>query len=154
MKKGFTLIELLIVIGIIVILAALTFVVAKPAIRFAEARNAERWTTSESISRAISNYQIDNDGILPEGIDDIASSVQVLGTDISGCDKTCMAETSVVACLDLSNDLIEEYLTVIPQDPSTGTEANTGYYVNVDTNNRLIVGACNPESSETITIQR
>ncbi|MFW0862430.1 MAG: type II secretion system protein [Candidatus Komeilibacteria bacterium] len=154
MNKGFTLIELLIVIGIIAILAALTFVAVDPATRFAEARNAERWSAANSILNAVLKYQVDNDGTLPAAIDAVSASSQVLGTAASGCDAVCTATTTVAACVDLSGDLVTTYLAAIPQDPSSGTAAISDYYINVDANNRLTVGSCDPELSETIVTQR
>ncbi|MFW0837996.1 MAG: type II secretion system protein [Candidatus Komeilibacteria bacterium] len=154
MRKGFTLIELLIVIGIIAILAALTFVAVDPATRFAEARNAERWSSVNATLNAVLKYQVDNDGTLPAAIDAVAGSAQVLGTAATGCDTTCSATSTVASCVDLSSDLVSKYIASIPVDPSTGTDANTDYYINVDANGRLSVGACDPELSETISVQR
>lgn len=154
MRKGFTLIELLIVIGIIAILAALTFVAVDPATRFAEARNAERWSSVNAILNAVLQYQVDNSGTLPAGIDGVAGSSQVLGTAASGCDATCTATTTVAACVDLGTDLVTKYIAAIPTDPSTGTAANTDYYINKDANGRVTVGACDPELSETISVLR
>ncbi|MFH1667588.1 MAG: type II secretion system protein [Candidatus Komeilibacteria bacterium] len=154
MRKGFTLIELLIVIGIIAILAALTFVAVDPATRFAEARNAERWSAANSVLNAVLKYQVDNDGTMPTALDAVAGSSQVLGTAATGCDTTCTADTTVAACVDLSTDLVSKYLASMPQDPSTGAATNTDYYINVDANGRLVVGACDPELSETITVSR
>lgn len=154
MRKGFTLIELLIVIGIIAILAALTFVAVDPATRFAEARNAERWSASNSVLNAVLKYQVDNDGTMPAALDAVAGSSQVLGTAATGCDSTCTADTTVAACVDLSGDLVSTYLASIPQDPSSGSATNTDYYVNVDANGRLVVGSCDSELSETIVVSR
>ena len=58
--KGFTLIELLIVIGIIAILAAIIYVVVDPARRLSEARNAERWSSTNAILNGILKYTVDN----------------------------------------------------------------------------------------------
>ena len=154
MNKGFTLIELLIVIGIIAILAALTFVAVDPATRFAEARNAERWSAANSVLNAVLKFQVDNDGTMPAAIDAVSGSSQVLGTAATGCDTTCTATTTVAACVDLSSDLVTAYLAAIPIDPSTGAAANSEYYLNIDANGRLTVGACDPELSETIVTQR
>lgn len=152
--RGFTLIELLIVIGIIAILAALTFVAVDPATRFAEARNAERWSATNSVLNAVLKFQVDSDGSIPSAIDAVAGSSQVLGTAASGCDTTCSAVTTVAACVDLAEDLVTNYLASIPLDPTSGSAANTDYYVNVDDNGRLTVGACDPELAETIVASR
>jgi len=86
LKKGFTLIELLIVITIIAILAAVVFVAIDPAKRFTEARNSVRWSEVKSIADAILQYEVDNDGDIPPGIDD---TLRMLGTDNSGCNVNC-----------------------------------------------------------------
>lgn len=153
-QKGFTLIELLIVIVIISILAAIIYVAVDPATRFGDARNARRRSEVVSILNAVLKFQVDNDGTLPTGIDAVTASSQVLGTAGSGCNTTCTATTTVAACLDMSTDLVDEYLAAIPIDPSTGTAANTDYYLNRTTSGRILVGACDPENGATISVTR
>ncbi len=153
--KGFTLIELLIVIVIISILAAIIYVAVDPATRFGDARNARRRAEVVSILNAVLKYQVDNNGSLPAGIDAVPGTSQVLGTSVSGCDTTCgLAGGEVAACLDLGTALVDEYLAAIPTDPSTGTAANTDYYLNRTTNGRILVGACDPENGATISVTR
>ncbi|MEK9195106.1 MAG: type II secretion system protein, partial [Patescibacteria group bacterium] len=62
---GFTLIELLITIAIVGIIAVVAFVALDPARRFAEARNATRWTDVVAVLDAIKLYQVDNTGQFP-----------------------------------------------------------------------------------------
>lgn len=154
-QKGFTLIELLIVIVIISILAAIIFVAIDPATRFGDARNARRRSEVVSILNAVLKYQVDNDGDLPAGIDATVGTSQVLGTAGSGCNTSCgAAGTEEAVCLDLSTPLVDEYLASIPLDPSSGTAANTDYYLNRTTSGRLLVGACDPENSAVISVTR
>jgi len=152
--KGFTLIELLIVIVIISILAAIIYVAVDPATRFGDARNARRRSEVVSILNAVLKYQVDNNGSLPAGIDVVTGSSQVLGTAGSGCNSTCTATTTVAACLNLDTALVDEYLAAIPTDPSSGTAANTDYYLNRTTSGRILVGACDPENGASISVTR
>lgn len=62
---GFTLIELLITIAIVGIIAVVAFVALDPARRFAEARNATRWTDVTGVLDAIKLYTVDQRGTLP-----------------------------------------------------------------------------------------
>ena len=153
-SKGFTLIELLVVIVIIAILAAIIFVAVDPGKRFGDARDARRRSEVVSILNAVLKYQVDNDGDLPTVIDAVTATSQVLGTAGSGCDTTCTATTTVAACVDLDTDLVDTYLAAIPQDPKTGTAANTDYYINKTTGGRLLVGACDPENAGNISVRR
>lgn len=153
-QNGFTLIELLVVIVIIGILAAIIFVAIDPARRFGDARDARRRSEVVSILNAVLKYQVDNDGDLPTGIDAVTGSFQVLGTNASGCNSGCGAFTTLAACLDLSGDLVDEYLASIPVDPEDGTTGNTGYYINRTANDRITVGVCNPENAGAISISR
>lgn len=133
--KGFTLIELLVVISIISILAVVVFVALDPVSRFQDARNARRWTDTNSILTAVHECIVDNDGSLTTcGINDTNS--HVLGT----------------SDLDLSTELAA-YLKSIPQDPSTGSDADTGYSLQADTNNIITITADDAEG-ETISVSR
>src|SRR5688572_16920572 len=151
-RQGFTLIELLLVIGIIAILAAIILVAVDPPKRFAQARDARRSGEVYSILNAILNYMSDNVGAVPTGLDNLASSAQQFGTSGSGCSLGCApAGTVVDLCLNLAPYLVDEYIAAIPVDPkgTNGTvtydATRTGYYVNRSANNRITVGACNPE---------
>lgn len=140
---GFTLIELLIVIGIIAILAAIIYVAVDPARRFAEARNAERWSSVNSILNAYLKYTVDNKGTEPVTL--TAGTYYMIGTGsaFSGC--TAQATT---AATNLATNLVDQYLSSIPIDPSVvGADATkTYYYISKSTNGRITVGTCVPET--------
>jgi len=144
----------LIVIGIIVFLASAIFIAVDPAKRFAEARNARRWTDVSAVLEAVLTYAVDRGGTLPAGIDNISATSQVLGTNATGCDSGCTAKTTVAACLDMTADLVDEYLSAIPKDPLTGTTGFTDYYLNKTAKGRIEVGACDPELGATIFVSR
>lgn len=135
-NKGFTLIELLVVIAIIAILAVVVFVALDPVTRFEDARDARRWTDVDSILTATHECIVDNDGSLAIcGITDNLS--HTLGT----------------ADLDLSTEFAA-YLKSIPEDPSTGTAADTGYSILADTNNIITITADDAEGAAGISVSR
>lgn len=149
--KGFTLIELLVVIAIISILAVAVFVALDPVTRFADARNSRRWTDVNSILTAVHESIVDNGGTLPSGLT-TSMSVTQIGTAGTGCDTSCTAATAS-ACVNL-NAPLAKYLKSLPTDPDAGTAAETGYYVYVNNNNIVTIGACAVENSETVEVAR
>lgn len=153
-SSGFTLLEVLLVVVLISILAGIVILALNPAKQIADTNNAQRWSDVNAILNGTWQFSIDNDGVLPTGIDSVTSSSQVLGTAAAGCDTTCTATTTVAACVNLSGDLVADYLVAIPIDPVTGLAANTDYYINQDANGRITVGACDPEQGETINVTR
>ncbi|EKD33408.1 MAG: hypothetical protein ACD_76C00036G0001 [uncultured bacterium] len=167
-RKGFTLVELLVVIAIIVILFAVILVAVDPARRLKQARDAVRRQDVRDILEAIQESMVDNDGDIPTGIDadgegdiGVTEFIQILGTGgAAACNgdggTICTAAATEDNCLDLSADLVETYLAEIPIDPKGGTyDADlTGYYVDKSDNDRITVGACNPELATTIKVKR
>ena len=159
-QKGFTLLALLVVIGIIGILAAIVIVAINPARQFAQARNAQRWNDVNAILNSVHQYAVDNNGNIPAGIDSVDASFQVLGTSGSGCDTTCgdtpdaVLQTTVAACVDLSANLVDDYIVGIPQDPNASA-TNTDYYIQREgATGRVTVGACDPELNTVISVKR
>ena len=145
-KKGFTLIELLIVIAIIAILAAIIFVAVDPARRLAEARNAERWSSSNTILNAILKYTTDN-GVLPTAVANATSGLYYqIGTDTGNCSATCTEHGTNSSCLNLTT-LVDTYIAEMPEDPLTGSGNGTitDYYLRKTSGGRICIGACEPE---------
>jgi len=146
--QGFTLIELLVVIAIIAILATVVFVALDPVRRFADARNARRFSDVNSLLTAVHEYVIDNDGVLPSGIN---ATEKQLGTCSSGGATLC--PTAAAACLDLASPLVP-YLKTMPLDPRDGSAATTGYSVVSDANGIVTIKSCSAENSVSVQVSR
>lgn len=138
LQKGFTLIEILIVVGIIALLATVVFVALDPVTRFADARNSRRWNDVNSILTANHQYIVDNDGALPTGL-----TTGMSNTELGTC----------ATCVDLSTPL-STYLKTMPIDPQATDGTNTGYFIEVDSNNIITISANNAENGETVEVSR
>lgn len=166
-QEGLTLVELLIVIAIIAILAAVAFVAIDPAARFAEARNAQRWTDVSSVMEAVQQAFVDEEGTLSGStylgdLDTTAGSVQIItdgAASLTCASHTCGSETVVSSNCEVDLSSMEgEYFAAVPIDPSSTSTSNSDYYINYD-NGIFTVGACSPEeekdgSTPTIQVSR
>lgn len=144
-RKGFTMVELIIVIAIIAILAAGIFVAIDPARRLHETRNSRRRSDITTILDALIKFQADNGGTHYSTVAAAtAGSFYAIGTDGAGCNTTCTAKTTEAACLNLSA-IPTNYLASIPVDPSSGTAANSDYYLSRSAAGTIKVGVCDAE---------
>ncbi len=153
-QKGFTKIEVLIIIVLLLILGSIIWIAVDPFTRVSQDRDNIRRSEVVAILNGVLKYKTMNDNQLPSGIDSNPETIQVLGSGSTGCDLTCGAARAEIECLDLKDDLVDAYLEEIPTDPSSGSPANTDYYVNVNSSGKIFVGACDPELVETITVNR
>lgn len=145
-KAAFTLVELIIVIAIIAVLAGAIFVAIDPARRLNEARNARRASDIATIMDAIKKNQADNGGAYYSEIDALdEGAFYIIGTDASGCDDECANQTAEDSCVDLSG-IGANYLAIVPLDPSSGTEAKTGYMIEKNAES-ITVHACSPQGT-------
>ncbi|MEI6221569.1 MAG: prepilin-type N-terminal cleavage/methylation domain-containing protein [bacterium] len=157
-QAGFTLVELIIVIVVITILAAAILVGINPALRFQQARNAQRWSEANAILNAVMSYKVDHGGALPTGFVALTPAIlstteYTLGTNATGCDSPCASANA--ACIDLRTPIVGGgYLSDIPTDPNGGTAAETFYSVKSTATGGVLVTACSAENSEVISIQR
>jgi prepilin-type N-terminal cleavage/methylation domain-containing protein len=155
MRKGFTLIELLIVIAIIAILAAVVFVALDPLTRFQDSRDSTRWSDATATLDAIKVDQVDNGGAYVAAVSGLtAANYYQIGTAGSGCDSGCTAQTTQAACADLTALVTEGYLGAVPMDPSSGTAAETDYYIMRAATGVITIGACDEEGSASIEVSR
>lgn len=153
-QAGFTLLEVLLVVASLAVLAGIVVVATNPAKQIEDIRNTDRRTDVNNILNVTWQYAIDNNGNFPTGLDNVTSTAQVIGTDSTGCDSSCGDFITEATCVDLSQALVPSYIEEIPFDPQTGSLANTDYYINVDENGRLTVGACDMEESASFSITR
>lgn len=155
-RSAFTLVELLIVIAIIAVLAVVVFVTLDPLTRFRDARDSQRWSDVTATVGAAKLDQVDRDGSYLAAITSMTDGAYyVVGTCTSGADTTCTAQTTQAACVDLTGLMSAGKIPSIPRDPSTGTAANTDYYLMRTATGALTMGACDPENTPAgISVQR
>jgi prepilin-type N-terminal cleavage/methylation domain-containing protein len=104
-NKGFTLLEILLVIAAIGILAAIVLVAINPNRQIEAARQAKRRTDINTITKAIQQYSIDNNGQYPTGIE-------------TGAKAICQTGNTPTGCIDLSTFLVPTYIASIPEADS------------------------------------
>lgn len=161
--KGFTLVELIIVIAVIALLAAATFVAVDPAKRIGMARDAQRWADITAIADAITQYVADNAGTYPTST--VTNGLYYLimassTTDLSSGHICQNVTEQTTMGVKLDSALIPVYLPTMPIDPAgtsfyTGGK-QTGYYFTKNAAGRTIIGACKESDYATasITVQR
>jgi len=160
--KGFTLIELIIVIAVIALLAAATFVAVDPAKRIGQARDAQRWADVTAIADAITQYTADNSGTYPTTTAAAGTYYAIMASSsIALTSATCANKTGVISSamgLDIAAKLIPAYLPTMPVDPNGIADSgkNTGYFFMKNTAGRTIIGTCNESgyNASSITVQR
>ena len=160
-KSGFTLIELIIVVAIIALLAAATFVAVNPARRIHEANDAQRWADVIAIADAWATYAADNSGNDATSSADCITAnttcmVGTYGATIQTGYNTCAA-TTTNGMIWLDPLVTSGYLGDIPSDPSASvaTNSSTGYFFQKDSNGAIFVGSCELDYSEgTIRVVR
>lgn len=147
--KGFTLIELIIVIAVIALLAAATFVAINPAKRVGDAQDAQRWQDITAIADAYQAYLADNSGSLPTSTLPYAAgeTLMIATTTVTTADAAACTATSEAAGTDrfinLSALVTAGYIGQIPQNPSySASGQSTLYYLYRESTGRLVIGSC------------
>ena len=157
-QSGFTLIELIIVIAIIALLAAATFVAVNPAKRIGDANNAQRWSDVTAIADAWMKYVVDNNGTNATSTGCLSDNVNCKVSVYGGSSTTgpCSASTTN-GHIWLDPLVTNGYIGAIPYDPDSNVvdgTTSTGYYFHKDANNVVAVGACQTYNFQTIKVIR
>jgi hypothetical protein len=119
--------DLLLTLTIIGLLVFVMIFWMDPERRMAEARNAQRFSNTESILNAIKLYQVDHDGKTPPQVN---HRYRMLGTAKSGCNVPCGVggiETAE-SCIDMRQTL-GGYMDNLPIDPLYGDTERSFYAV-------------------------
>lgn len=147
MKNGFTLIEILVVIAIIAILASIVIIAINPARQFAQARNTQRSSNTNTILNAVSQRMADFRGLWKLDAT-CTAAIPTTSTNIG----------SGAGNLNLEPCIVPTYVSVMVFDPSGGTgaatAASTGYQIFKDGTGRVTVSAPFAELGEVITVTR
>ncbi len=154
--KGFSLIEILIVVGLILILAAVTIVAINPAKHFRDTRDSERSADVGELLNAVTQYTAEEGNLLSQ-LGEVPACLENptdpedYGTEIG------KATGNIDLAGDTSTDkLVEEYIVEIPVDPSEGDEDgdNTGYYICETAGGRVQISAPHTEEADPIVVRR
>lgn len=140
--KAFTLVEVLVVVALIAILATITIVAINPAKNFADTRNTQRSSDVAQILNAATQYTSEQ-----------GNDVSDFGT-IPLCTATPAPIGTGAGNINLGTLLVDEYIVAIPEDPSTGTAADTGYTICQTTGGRIQIDAPDAENGAVISVKR
>ena len=87
-------------------------------------RDRQRQIDINLVVDALYRYAYDNNADFPP---EITHTTQELGT--------------CALCVDLNEKLVPVYLPIIPFDPRTGSKVQTGYFIHLDSYDRLVASA-------------
>jgi type II secretory pathway pseudopilin PulG len=143
--SGFNLVGLIVSIGVFLILSASLWVAIDPAARINRAKDTRREQDVLILAQALKDYVRHNQGVLPI-TGSINSSKKVLCATTSSL--TCDGTSKTCLTIDSSTDFLDSYLPTLPFDPTKTSSADSGYYLQLDENNNLIIGSCDYDLAE------
>ena len=146
-QAGFTMPQLIITISIILILSVAVVALLKPAARIGEAKNNKRTQDINLIAVALAEYVGEHKGVLPI-LGSVTTDKKVLCSSQSGSNLSCSGDSQI--CLTIDDDDFYKYLGKLPYDPDKDSNSDSGYYLQKDANDNLIVGSCASYNSEEI----
>jgi len=128
---------------------------------YSEINNTSVSAPSFSISNLVANRYFQYKSTFTSSASTITpelKNVSIAGTQTvttgGGGSTTSTPTATVDSCLNLTPDLVNNYITSIPFDPKIGSAEKTYYAVRKTVGNRINIVACNPENSETINVIR
>lgn len=136
-QRGFTLIELLVVVAIIGALASMIIIAVNPGRQLAKARDSQRRSDLFSILTSLYQYSAEHSGALPDTDGDPNTSDFPTSLTCIGIQSPCYN----LGVAGEDDTMVPDYMPSIPLDPKTGTDENTGYFIYVDANNRVVASA-------------
>lgn len=113
--RAFTLLEILLVVGIIVVLAAIVIIAINPNKQLANVRNAQRLSDLKQINNAIMQYYIDHSAF-PSPTTLVSTLTEICNTGSVSATTTAVNGEACGTLVNLS-DLVPTYLVAIPVDP-------------------------------------
>jgi type II secretory pathway pseudopilin PulG len=137
--NGFSSVEILLVVAIIVMLVALTYISLNPSKRQGDVNNALRKGDLLIISGAFSDY------IKTEG-----NKIDNLGV-IATCPSTTKIGT-VSEGIDLGKSLVPTFAVAIPSDPLSLNTADSGYTVCSNANGKFQFNAPLSENGKVVSV--
>jgi prepilin-type N-terminal cleavage/methylation domain-containing protein len=140
--SGFSLIEILIVVGLILILAAITIVAINPAKHFRDTRNSQRSADVSEMLNAVTQFTSEEGRTLAD-----------LGS-IPLCEDGVTPASIGTSGVDLDASLVDEFIVEIPKDPTNGTDADTGYTICQTDGGRVEIAAPRAEETDPIVVKR
>lgn len=157
-SKAFTLLEILLVVGVIVVLAAIVIIAINPSKQLATVRNTERQFDLKQLGNAIEQYYIDHSvypASTPTTLTEICNTGSATSSPPGYCD----------GLVDLSS-LVPTYLVAIPTDPKDSTLSfidkvitkayastnGSAYQIMQDSNGKIILFAPQTELGDFIGI--
>jgi len=147
-KQGFSLAQLIVVMTILIILLLATFLWIDPLARIGEAKNSKRIQHVNGLALAMFDYAAKHEGNLPI-LGSVTTAKKVLCSTQSGSNLSCAGDSQL--CLRIDDDDFYKYISELPFDPDKSSSADTGYYLQKDANNSLVLGSCTSYNSEVIT---
>jgi len=145
---GFTLIEILVVVALIAILTAITYIAINPAKNFADTRNTQRSSDVTQILNAVTEYTAEESHQLS---DFGTIAICLTGTPMAIIDGT---GTPTAGQINLQTLLVDTYIVGIPHDPNQAAGNVTGYTMCRTAGNRVEIDAPQAELSKVISVRR